>query len=86
MQRSQNYLATPNHYHNMRILILIHDQLMVSKVAGYYLTKNYREAYKLFACSGILFNHTPRRNVNFVSQKIIENLSLIIKGKIKKLF
>ena len=58
----------------------------VSKVAGYYLTKNYREAYKLFACSGILFNHeSPRRNVNFVSRKITKNLSLIIKGKIKKI-
>ena len=57
----------------------------VSKVAGYYLTKNYREAYKLFACSGILFNHeSPRRNINFVSRKITKNLSLIIKGKIKK--
>ena len=57
----------------------------VSKIAGYYLTKNYREAYKLFACSGILFNHeSPRRNINFVSRKITKNLSLIIKGKIDK--
>ena len=58
----------------------------VSKVAGFYLTKNYREAYNLFACSGILFNHeSPRRNINFVSRKITKNLSLIIKGKIKKI-
>lgn len=56
----------------------------VSKIAGYYLTKNYREAYNLFACSGILFNHeSPRRNINFVSRKITKNLSLIVKGKIK---
>ena len=57
----------------------------VSKVAGFYLTKNYREAYNIHACSGILYNHeSPRRNQNFVSRKISKNLSLIIKGKIKK--
>ncbi len=43
----------------------------VSKVAGFYLTKNYREAYNIHACSGILYNHeSPRRNVNFVSRKL----------------
>ena len=58
----------------------------VSKVAGYYLTKNYREAYNIYACSGILYNHeSPRRNVNFVSRKITKNLSLIVKGKLKKI-
>ena len=58
----------------------------VSKVAGYYLTKNYREAYNLFACSGILFNHeSPRRSVNFVSRKITHNLSLILSNKKKKI-
>ena len=58
----------------------------VSKVAGFYLTKNYREAYNIHACSGILFNHeSPRRNENFVSRKITKNLSLILKGKIKKI-
>ncbi len=58
----------------------------VSKVAGFYLTKNYREAYNLHACSGILYNHeSPRRNINFVSRKITKNLSLIFKGKSKKI-
>ncbi len=58
----------------------------VSKVAGYYLTKNYREAYNIHACSGILYNHeSPRRNENFVSRKITKNLSLILKGKIDKI-
>jgi GDPmannose 4,6-dehydratase len=43
----------------------------ISKVAGYYLTRNYREAYRLFACSGILFNHeSPRRGLEFVTRKI----------------
>ena len=56
----------------------------VSKVAGFYLTKNYREAYNIFACSGILFNHeSPRRNTNFVTSKITKNLSLIVKKKKK---
>ena len=58
----------------------------VSKVAGYYLTKNYREAYNLFACSGILYNHeSVRRKTNFVSRKITKNISLILRGKIKHL-
>jgi len=43
----------------------------VSKVAGYELTRNYREAYNLFTCSGILFNHeSPRRGFEFVTRKI----------------
>ncbi|MDD5449027.1 MAG: GDP-mannose 4,6-dehydratase [Candidatus Omnitrophica bacterium] len=43
----------------------------ISKVAGFYLTQNYREAYDLFALSGILFNHeSPRRGFEFVSRKI----------------
>jgi len=58
----------------------------ISKVAGYYLTKNYREAHNIYACSGILYNHeSPRRNVNFVSRKITKNLSLILNGKLKKI-
>ena len=58
----------------------------VSKVAGYYLTKNYREAYNLFACSGILYNHeSVRRKTYFVSRKITKNISLILRGKIKYL-
>ena len=57
----------------------------ISKVTGYYLTKNYREAHKLYACSGILFNHeSPRRNINFISRKITYNLSRIIRGDINK--
>ncbi|MGH9500210.1 MAG: GDP-mannose 4,6-dehydratase [Terriglobales bacterium] len=43
----------------------------ISKVAGYYLTMNYREAYNMFCASGILFNHeSPRRGFEFVSRKI----------------
>ena len=43
----------------------------ISKVAGFDLTRNYREAYELFCCSGILFNHeSPRRGFEFVTRKI----------------
>jgi GDPmannose 4,6-dehydratase len=43
----------------------------VAKVYSYYMTKNYREAYDIFACNGILFNHeSPRRGETFVTRKI----------------
>ena len=58
----------------------------ISKVTGFYLTKNYREAHKLFACSGILFNHeSSRRNESFVTRKITKNLSMIKNGTKKKI-
>jgi len=58
----------------------------ISKVAGFYLTKNYREAYNLFSCSGILYNHeSPIRKINFVSRKITSSLAKILAGKQKKI-
>ena len=58
----------------------------ISKVAGYHLTKNYREAYNLFAASGILFNHeSPRRGYEFVSRKITHGVARIKKGLQKKI-
>ena len=58
----------------------------ISKIAGYHLTKSYREAYNIYACSGILYNHeSPRRSINFVSRKITYNLALILKGKKKQI-
>lgn len=43
----------------------------VAKLYGFWIVKNYREAYKLFACNGILFNHeSPRRGENFVTRKV----------------
>ena len=45
----------------------------ISKTMGYYFTQNYREAYGMYACSGILFNHeSPRRGDDFVTQKIVK--------------
>jgi len=58
----------------------------ISKVTGYHLTKNYREAYKLHASNGILFNHeSPRRGFEFVSRKISYAVARIKKGFQKKL-
>jgi GDPmannose 4,6-dehydratase len=59
----------------------------ISKVAGYHLTKNYREAYGLHATNGILFNHeSPRRGVEFVTRKITSQAAKIklgLENKIK---
>jgi GDPmannose 4,6-dehydratase len=53
----------------------------ISKVAGYHLTRNYREAYGLFGVSGILFNHeSPRRGFEFVSRKITSTVARIKLG------
>jgi GDPmannose 4,6-dehydratase len=58
----------------------------VSKLYAYWIVKNYREAYGMFACSGILFNHeSPRRGHNFVTRKITIALGNILKGKQEKL-
>jgi GDPmannose 4,6-dehydratase len=54
----------------------------VAKVYAYWITKNYREAYGMYACSGILFNHeSPRRGFNFVTKKITNALRDIQTGK-----
>ena len=59
----------------------------ISKLAGYHLTKNYREAHGLFACSGILYNHeSPRRGDFFVSKKIAKAAARIKKGLDKKIY
>lgn len=55
----------------------------ISKLYSYYITKNYREAYGLYAVNGILFNHeSPRRGENFVTMKIINGIKDIISNKI----
>jgi GDPmannose 4,6-dehydratase len=58
----------------------------ISKVAGFELTRNYREAYGMFAASGILFNHEgPRRGFEFVTRKITATVGLIKAGKATEL-
>jgi len=59
----------------------------VAKVYAHWITVNYREAYKIFACNGILFNHeSPARGETFVTKKIIMGLCRIKLGKQKRLF
>lgn len=58
----------------------------VAKLYAYWITKNYRESYGMYACSGILFNHeSPRRGHNFVTRKVTIALGNILKGKQDKL-
>ena len=58
-----------------------------AKVFAYWATVNYREAYNMFACNGILFNHeSPRRGGTFVTRKITRALAKIVAGKQDKLF
>lgn len=58
-----------------------------SKLYAYWITVNYREAYDLFACNGILFNHeSPRRGKNFVTRKITTSIADILAGKLDCLY
>lgn len=58
----------------------------VAKLYGFWIVKNYREAYNIFASNGILFNHeSPRRGETFVTRKITRAISRIILGKQDKL-
>lgn len=52
-----------------------------AKIYSYYIVKNYREGYNMFACNGILFNHeSPRRGENFVTKKIVDAVKNIVNG------
>jgi GDPmannose 4,6-dehydratase len=54
----------------------------VAKIYGFWITKNYREAYNMYACNGILFNHeSPRRGETFVTRKITMATAAIALGK-----
>jgi len=58
-----------------------------AKVYAYWMTSNYREAYNLFACNGILFNHeSPRRGETFVTRKVTRAIAHIIAGNQRLLF
>ncbi len=58
----------------------------ISKVCGFELTRNYREAYAMFGANGILFNHeSPRRGFEFVTRKITSGVARIVNGQAKEL-
>ena len=59
----------------------------IAKVYAYWITKNYRESYDMFACNGILFNHeSPRRGRTFVTRKITRAVAMILQGKLDTLY
>lgn len=59
----------------------------VAKLYAYWITVNYREAYGIYACNGILFNHeSPLRGETFVTRKITRAVAAIVKGKQQKMY
>ena len=59
----------------------------VAKLYGFWIVKNYRESYGMFACSGILFNHeSPRRGHNFVTKKIVNGIEAVSAGRQESLY
>src|SRR5205809_2413236 len=58
----------------------------VAKVYGHLITVNYRESYRMYAVSGILFNHeSPRRGLEFVTRKVTAGVACIVKGRAREL-
>jgi GDPmannose 4,6-dehydratase len=71
---------------NEATLLVPASPYAVAKVFGHLLTQNYRRAYDLFACSGILFNHeSPRRGIHFVTRKVTDGAARISLGLAKDL-
>ena len=72
----------------MKKQIFIQEVLYAAaKLYAHWITINYREAYKIYACNGILFNHeSPIRGETFVTKKLLEGLCEIIKNKSKTLY
>jgi GDPmannose 4,6-dehydratase len=78
---SEMFGNPPNVPQNEETIFRPRSPYGISKVAGYYLTRNYREAYGLYACSGILYNHeSPRRGFEFVTRKITSQAAKIKLG------
>ena len=80
---SEMFGKTYNNIQNEDTVLKPRSPYAVSKVFGHHMTQNYREAYKLFACSGILFNHeSPLRGHDFVTKKVVSSLVKIKKKKL----
>ena len=72
---------------DVQVVILFQSPYAAAKVYSYWMVKNYREGYNMFACNGILFNHeSPRRGETFVTRKITRALARIKYGLQNKLF
>ena len=72
-----------NKYQNENTTLLPQSPYAVAKMASHRMIQIYRDAYKLYACSGILFNHeSPRRGLNFVTRKITNFIAQLVTNKI----
>ena len=84
---SELYGKTTNKKQNEKTIFYPRSPYGVSKLFAYWISINYREAYKIFVCNGILFNHeSPRRGETFVTRKITIGISKIYLGKSKNLY
>lgn len=83
---SEMFGVAPHSPQNEQTPMMPRSSYGISKLAGFHLTRNYREAYNLFACNGILFNHeSPRRGFEFVTRKITDSVARIKLGLEKEL-
>jgi len=83
----QFYENRKNNIYNEKSYIAPQSPYGVSKASSFWLTKIFREWYRIKCCSGILFNHeSPLRSNEFVTKKIINHCKLIKKGKLKHLY
>lgn len=74
-----------NKYQNEDTVLLPQSPYAVAKLASHRMIQIYREAYNIYACSGILFNHeSPRRGENFVTRKITKYIGQLVNGVISK--
>ena len=81
---SEMYGSTNNKFQNEYSLLNPQSPYACSKVFSYHITKIYREAFGLFACNGILFNHeSERRGETFITKKIVSAAYKISKGELK---
>ena len=72
---------------NEKTIFIPRSPYAVSKLFAHWITINYREAYNIFACNGILFNHeSPLRGETFVTKKIVSALCKIKSNKQKNCF
>ena len=84
---SEMFGSTKDKFQNEKTYFCPVSPYAASKCFAHWITKNYRDAYGIFACNGILFNHeSPIRGETFVTKKIIRGLVMIKKGHQKKLF
>ena len=84
---SEMFGNTPHWPQNEQTPFYPRSPYAASKVYAYWMTVNYREAYDMFACNGILFNHeSPRRGETFVTRKITMAVARIVQGVQKKLY